>query len=71
MSDLFQPWHLVVLLFAFAWYLFPTIVARHRRCEGYYGILVVNLFLGWTFIGWVVALAWAASGKTEPKAAEA
>jgi hypothetical protein len=26
-------------------------------------VAVINLFLGWTFIGWVVALAMAVAGK--------
>jgi hypothetical protein len=37
----------------------PTIVAysaKHRNAEG---ILILNLFLGWTLVGWVVALVWA------------
>ena len=27
------------------------------------GLFIVNLFLGWTFLGWVCALAWAFSRK--------
>jgi hypothetical protein len=27
--------------------------------------VVLNLFLGWTFVGWVVSLAWAFTGDTE------
>ena len=53
----------VVLLFIAYWY--PTLLAmkRHHRDKG--SIFVVNLFFGWTFIGWVVALVWAASGNVE------
>ena len=29
------------------------------------GVLVVNFFLGWTFVGWVVALAMACAGSRE------
>ena len=53
-------------------YFLPAIVAWRRNCRAYYGIAVVNLFLGWTLVGWVVALAWAASGEKEtvvPKSA--
>jgi len=46
-------------------YIMPLAVAAHRNCEATAGIAVVNIFLGWTFIGWVVALAWAASGKVK------
>ena len=31
---------------------------------------MVNLFLGWTFLGWVVALAWAFSDNTKLLKAE-
>jgi hypothetical protein len=27
------------------------------------GVLVVNLFLGWTGIGWLIALIWGCSGE--------
>jgi hypothetical protein len=36
---------------------FPTIIGRAKKnCRA---IFALNLFLGWTFIGWVVALVWA------------
>ncbi len=66
MGDLLQPWHLIVLFgFFVPLYFMPGIVSRVRHCKAHNGILVVNLFLGWTFIGWVVALAWAASGERD------
>jgi hypothetical protein len=40
-------------------YFFPAIVGRKKKNAP--AILVLNLFLGWTFIGWVVALVWAVS----------
>lgn len=49
-------------------YLFPAIVARVRGQANMNAVFIVNLFLGWTFLGWVVALAMAVSGA---KAAEA
>lgn len=54
----------VVLLIGLAIYLIPTWIAfgNHRRARG--GVLVVNLFLGWTFVGWVAALAWACVSDT-------
>jgi cell division septal protein FtsQ len=46
-------------------YIFPLALAAHRGCTASAGIAVVNIFLGWTFIGWVVALAWAATGQVK------
>ena len=40
-------------------YWFPTIMAFMRHVPARGQVLVVNLFLGWTFIGWVVALVMA------------
>jgi hypothetical protein len=46
----------MVLLFA---YFIPAIVAFGREHHNKGGILALNLFLGWTLIGWVGALVWA------------
>jgi hypothetical protein len=45
-------------------YFLPTIIALLRRKPNAGGILLLNFFLGWTFIGWIVALVWAVSGDT-------
>lgn len=45
--------------FAFAMYFLPSIVALIRSKRDISSILVLNLLLGWTMIGWVVALVWA------------
>jgi hypothetical protein len=47
-----------------AFYFLPTIIALVRQKRNTIAILVLNLFLGWTFVGWVVALVW--SLATEP-----
>ena len=39
-------------------YFLPTLVAASRQHPDGWAIFVVNLFLGWTLIGWVVAFAW-------------
>ncbi len=44
-------------------YFVPTIVALFRRAPNSLLVLVVNLFLGWSLIGWVVALLLAARSK--------
>lgn len=46
-------------LFFLGLYFLPTLIAmgRHLYCRG--GIAMLNLFLGWTFFGWIAALIWA------------
>ena len=40
-------------------YFFPVIVAASKNRSNTSAIVVTNLFLGWTVIGWVIALIWA------------
>lgn len=40
-------------------YFIPTVVALARARVNKGAIFCMNLFLGWSFIGWVVALIWA------------
>lgn len=40
-------------------YFLPTLIAEIRGKVNASAIFVLNLFLGWTFIGWVVSLVWA------------
>jgi hypothetical protein len=45
--------------FGFVLYFLPAIIAFARSKRDAVSILVLNIFLGWTMIGWVVALVWA------------
>lgn len=40
-------------------YFIPAIVAVLRKTDHAPAIVLLNFFLGWTFIGWVAALVWA------------
>jgi Superinfection immunity protein len=40
-------------------YFLPSVVAALRQHRNGNAIAVLNLFLGWTFLGWLVALIWA------------
>lgn len=40
-------------------YFFPTIEALIRQSPDALPIGMLNLFLGWTLVGWVIALVWA------------
>ena len=46
---------------AFIIYFIPSIVAFKTKHIEKKTILVINLFLGFTFIGWIVSLLWALS----------
>ena len=44
-------------------YLLPTLIAAARdKTHGAAGVFLLNIFLGWTLIGWLVAFIWACSG---------
>jgi len=45
-------------------YFLPSIIGRNKRT--FTSILLLNIFLGWTFIGWIVALIWAVSPDEQP-----
>lgn len=45
-------------------YFVPMIVAHTRGHRNRLAIGVLNLFLGWTFVGWVIALVWACTSNT-------
>jgi len=45
--------------FGFVLYFLPSIIAIARSKRDTTAIFVLNLLLGWTAIGWVIALVWA------------
>lgn len=56
--------HISGFLFALAMYFLPTLIASGRNLHTRGGIFMLNLLLGWTFFGWVVALIWAISAPS-------
>lgn len=57
------PAHLILFLAVVGLYLVPSGLALHRDCVHTGWIMAVNILLGWTLFGWVIALGWAAAGK--------
>jgi T4 superinfection immunity protein len=49
------------LAFLVLLYFLPAIMGRDKRDAT--GIFLLNLFLGWTVIGWVIALIWACTAE--------
>ncbi len=50
---------ILTLLFLVVPYFVPTIIAMVRKKHNVTAIFLLNLLLGWTFVGWIVALVWA------------
>ena len=48
-----------------ALYFLPGLVAYFRDHHNTASIMLLNLFLGWTLLGWVGALIWSASAKKQ------
>lgn len=57
----------VLLLFACVVYFAPSINAKIRRHPRPAGIVCLNILLGWTLIGWALALVWSYSGPPPTK----
>jgi ABC-type transport system involved in cytochrome c biogenesis permease component len=49
---------IVVLLLL---YFLPGVIALLRRHQSAAGIVVLNLLLGWSVLGWIIALVWSLS----------
>ena len=53
---------LLAMLVGVGLYVAPTLIARVRRHGRTAEILLVNLLLGWTGVGWIAALLWSLRG---------
>lgn len=56
-------WVIVLLLW---FYILPGMIAIIRNHHNCVAIAVLNLLLGWTFIGWAIALVWACTATPGP-----
>jgi Superinfection immunity protein len=52
---------MLFLIFSVLLYFLPTLIARDK--PDLLAIFLVNLLLGWTVIGWFVALIWASAAE--------
>jgi hypothetical protein len=67
-ADLMAPVNLVLLVIVALVYLLPTGFAMYRDCRSTVWIALVDVFLGWTILGWFAAMGWAAAGKVREPA---
>lgn len=58
-NDIALVFTIVFFVAAPALYMLPTIEAGLAEKDNIGSIAIVNLLLGWTIVGWVVAAAWA------------
>jgi ABC-type transport system involved in cytochrome c biogenesis permease component len=59
------------LFFVVGFYMLPWIIAAVRVHHQSLAIFALNLFLGWTALGWIVALIWALTAVRRELAAPA
>ena len=57
----------IVIIISLISYFLPTVIAMLRGKSNTFAILLLNLFLGWTFIGWIVALVWSVTSDNKPQ----
>ena len=55
---------LIIIAICLLFYFLPTVIGWRKR--NVTAIFILNLFLGWTFIGWIVALVWACTQDNQP-----
>lgn len=56
---------IVASAFILGIYLIPYLVAVHRSHHQRGAIAVLNILLGWTLLGWIVALVWACTATKD------
>jgi hypothetical protein len=52
---------ILLVLLGLVIYFLPAIIGYNTESGA--GIMVLNLFLGWTVLGWIGALIWAVTAK--------
>lgn len=50
---------IIIFLFFVALYFAPVVTAYQRKTDNVAQVAIVNILLGWTLIGWVIALVMA------------
>jgi ABC-type sugar transport system permease subunit len=56
---------IIVIMGLIATYFLPTIIALILHKRNTLAIFLLDLFLGWSLIGWVIALVWAVAKEKD------
>lgn len=51
----------VAIILAAVVYLLPALIASYRGHQDTAAIALLTILLGWSFIGWIIALVWSLS----------
>lgn len=57
--------YFIIFIIIAVLYFLPSIIAISRDHPNATGIFILNLFLGWTLLGWVGALIWSSLAITK------
>lgn len=44
-------------------YFIPSMIAHYRRHNNMLAIFMLNLFLGWLCVGWIISMVWACTNN--------
>lgn len=58
---------MIMMILVILLYLLPTFVACSLAKKHTIAIFFLNLLLGWTYLGWVIALVWAIADEKDKK----
>lgn len=66
-----EPLLILGFILALFIYFIPSMIAVMRGHNNTAPIIVINIFLGWSFLGWIGSLAWSLSHIEEKKRVKA
>lgn len=52
----------IIIIIASILYFLPAVTAWLRGHPSKWAIIALNLLLGWTLLGWIIALIWSLTG---------
>lgn len=55
----------LLIIFLIALYFLPTFISKNKN--HFYSIVIVNVLLGWTVVGWIASLIWAINSPVQSK----